>query len=416
MKLAWTFPMGLATLLLALAASAQTPPDTPPAPATPAVTTPAPATPATEAPAPVPPPPAPIAEPAPTPPPAPATPPVPAVPAPAATPEKKPEAVKTTDKKDDEVPDSVAVLTGGTSGGERKSPFGGLVILEQDLGIGTFVSDANARNPYYGWLLSIRPRYYFTKQLSAELRIDLQQELTNSYGTATTKKRQLMPSDTLLTVRYQNAYKEPYSGIAISPFIRLAAPTSYESAYRDLYIAAAAGFDLTRMLGPVFLDYTFRFNKNFNRYTIATVKSDKDAPIAVARTKGNEELAGNLIASGVNNMSFSVYNSLNATYIINDQWSVSLVFAILNSWTYNSFPKDDLAADAAKGGRGRKDTMYGTVDLSYQPWANVGFSLGLSSIQPPKTEDNKSFRFPFFDFRSEANNFTNIYFDVYATY
>jgi len=37
-------------------------------------------------------------------------------------------------------------------------------------------------------------------------------------------------------------------------------------------------------------------------------------------------------------------------------------------------------------------------------------------FEPAKTADNKRFRFPFFDFSSEGNNYTNVYFDVFATY
>ncbi len=314
------------------------------------------------------------------------------------------------------LPDSVALLTGSATEGQRRSAFGGFVLLEQQLGIGTFVSDSYARNAYYAWLLSLRPRYYFTNRLFLELRIDLQQELTSSYATTTTHKRQIMPSDTLLTLKYQDIYRERYTGIAISPFIRLGAPTSYESTFRDQYLSAAAGFDLTRLFGPVYVDYLFRFNKNFNRYPVATLDVDASRPTAIARTRGNEELGANLVAAGINNTSFSIYNSLTATYIITDAWSVTLQLALLNAFTYNSYPKDEFAADAAKGGRGQSDTMYGTIDVSYQPFEHVGFSVGVSSVQPPKTANNESFRFPFFDFVSEANNYTYYYLDVYATF
>ncbi|MBM4387159.1 MAG: hypothetical protein FJ088_05430, partial [Deltaproteobacteria bacterium] len=150
--------------------------------------------------------------------------------------------------------------------------------------------------------------------------------------------------------------------------------------------------------------------------TVATLSVDDAVPVAFARTKGNEELGGNTIATGINNNSFSLYNSLMATYVISDQWSFTLQLAILNAFTYNSYPDDEFTSPYASAGRGQKDTLYGVVDVTYQPWENFGFSLGLSSVQPPKTENNKSFRFPFFDFVSEANNYTTIYFDVFSTF
>jgi len=315
-------------------------------------------------------------------------------------------------KKKEEIPESVAILTGGTGAGERKGTFSMLGILEQQLGIGTFVDYEYARTPYYGWLLSLRPRYYITNQLSAELRFDITQELTTSYGTSTTYKRQVMPQDLLLTLRYQDVYKIPVVGIGISPFLRIGAPTSYESRYRNLYLSTALGFDLTKMLGPVYLDYTFRVNKNWNRTTVATVTG----PVAVARFRGAEDLGNGEVATGDNNVEWSIFNSLMATFILNDQWSISLQLAIANAWTYKSYPDDALKADYAKAGRGQRDKTYGTLDVSYQPFEHFGFSAGISSMQPAKTDDNKSFRFPFFDFRSEANNYTQFYLDVFATY
>jgi hypothetical protein len=309
-------------------------------------------------------------------------------------------------------------LTGSAPAGITKGRFGGLIVLEQSLGLGTFVADKYARNPYYGLLLSARPRYYINKHMMLELRFDVQTELTSSYTTGTTKKHQFMPSDTYLTFRYSSAYKEPYTGITFSPYIRLAFPSSYESRFRDQYLSMALALDISDMLakGHVYLNYTFRFTKNFNKYTVATVSSNDEYPVAVARAKGNEELTSNLIATGAQNTSFNVLNSLMASWIINDQWSLTMQLGIINSFKYTDFPDDQYTAENAKSGRGRSDWTFGVVDLTYQPWKHYGFSLGVSSYQPAKTADNKSFRFPFFDFSSEANNYTNFYFDVFATF
>lgn len=318
-------------------------------------------------------------------------------------------------KKAEEIPDSVLQLTGGASGGKRKTPFAINILLEQSLGIGTFVADKYARNPYYGWLLQLRPRYYFTDKLFAEVNFSIQGELTNSYTTSTTQKRQVMPSDLLLTVKYSNIYKVPVLGINLSPYIRLGAPTSYESRYRNLYLATAVGFNLTRMFGQhVLLDYLFRFNKNWNKTAQPTLGSGR---IALSRLRGNEDIGGGEIINGDdNNVDFSVYNALTGSFIINDEWSVTLQLAVQNSWTYLSIPKDQFSSPYAKAGRGQRDRTYGVLDVTYQPFEHFGFSLGLSSAQPAKTADNKSVRFPFFDFSSEGNNFTTVYFDVYASY
>lgn len=312
------------------------------------------------------------------------------------------------------VPDSVAILTGSATGTARKAKFGGIVVLEQSLGLGTFVADEYARNPYYGWSLTLRPRYFFTDKLFAELRFTLQGELTKSYTTSTTHKRQVMPSDLFLTLKYQNLYTIPVLNIALSPSLRFGAPTSYESRYRNLYLSGAAGLDMQRIFGSHFLlYYSFRFNKNFNETFTPTL----DDKVALTRFRGVEDAGGGMVVNGVdNNISYSVYNSLAATGIISDEWSITLVVGIQNSWTYANIAKDEFSSQYAKAGRGQRDSTFGTLDVTYQPFKHVGFSLGVSSSQPAKTRDNKKFRFPFFDFSSEGNNYTNFYFDVYATF
>jgi hypothetical protein len=317
-------------------------------------------------------------------------------------------------KAEDKVPDSVAMLTGGSSGGERKSPFGGTIILDNSLGIGTFVSDSSARNSYYAMLLSLRPRYYFMKNVFLDLRFDMNVELTNSYTTSTTYKRQVMPSDLLLSLKWQNAATIPVIDVQFSPFLRIGAPTSYESRFHDLYLSTALGFDLSHLFAQHFLLlYTFRFNKNWNGTKYTRLSTD----VAVSRLRGAEDLGGGQIAGDTRNVEWSVYNSLMGSYIINDQWSITLQIAIQNAFSYDAAYSDNtLHSDYAKTGRGRSDKTYGVLDVSYQPWENFGFSLGISSAQPAKTADNKSFRFPFFDFVSAGNNYTTLYFDIYATY
>lgn len=320
---------------------------------------------------------------------------------------------ETTEADAEGIPDSVALLTGSSSGGKRKIPFGGFLLLEGQLGSGTFVNGPS-QTPYFAWLLSIRPRYYFTDQIFAELRIDLQQELTTTYNPGTTRKRQLMPSDTLLTVKWQNAatYK---TWLMFSPYVRVGAPSSYESHFRDLYLSLAAGFDLTSILGPVVLTYSFRFNKNFNENTVATVAKDDLRPVAAVRGGGAEDL-GSSIATGVNNTSFSIFNSLMLSFLISDEWTLTAQFALANAWTYFVGPDDALTSPFATAGRGQRDLMYGVLDLTYQPFKHVGFSLGISTRQLPKTANNAGYRFPWWDTKSPQENNSVVYFDIFATY
>lgn len=318
------------------------------------------------------------------------------------------------DSMGQEMPEAVALMTGSAGNNSSKGKFSGSVALSQFLGIGTFVSDEYVRNSYYGYSLTIRPRYFLLDNLYMELTFSLQGELTESYQTSTTYPRQVMPSDLFLLIKGNNVSTIPVLGINFSPYLRLGAPTSYESQHRDMYLSIAPGFDLSRMFGKrVLINYGFRFSYFWHGAT--NVKLNRD--VALARIDGAEDAGGGVIYGDTVNPEFSVFNRLMTTFILNNEWSITLLLGIQNTFMNNVAPSlDEFSSEFADGGRGQSDSTMGVIDLSYQPFEHVGFSLGLSSSQPAKTADNKSFRFPFFDFSSEANNFTQVYFDVYASF
>lgn len=313
-----------------------------------------------------------------------------------------------------DMPDSVSALTGGAVRDE-KSRFGGLFVFGQSLGLGTFISDSYARQPYYGWNITISPRLFILDNLWLQAAFTMQGELTQSYTSSNTYSRQFMPGDLFLTLK--GRVKIPVVKMDFLPYLRLGAPTSAESRTRDLFLSTAVGFDLTRLFGKhVLLGYTFRFNKNWNGSTNGIVP----AGASLARLNGAEDAGSGQIYNGATLTSeFSVFNRLMASFIINDEWSISLILDIQNAWTYRgavSSSRDQYTSENAKTGRGQSDITAGTIDISYQPFKHVGFSLGMTSTQPAFTADNKSLRFPFFDFSSEGNNFTQFYFEVQVTY
>ncbi len=336
--------------------------------------------------------------------------------------EKATSKTKEKGKKGTEASAAQAILAGESTTKGSGAHFGGIITFEQSLGLGTFVADEYARNPYYGWSFYFRPRYYINRKMYVELRWGFDVELTSSYtsassGAISNKKHQFMPSDVYLMYRYNSLLKEKHTGISFSPYVVLNFPASYFSRHQGLYLGSTFGFHLSDAVakGKLFLDYRFSFKKNFHKYTESLLSKSESYPIALARLGGNEDL-GEYIASGTDNTSFTFSNSFMISWSMTDKWSLTLLLGINNSFGYVSYPNDEFKAKAAKSGRPRSDTTQGVIDLTYQPWRHYGFSIGISSYQPAKTANNKSIRFPFFDFISEANNFTNFYFDVFAVF
>ena len=315
-----------------------------------------------------------------------------------------------------DIPDAVTALTGGAKSGSDNERWGGSFSFSQSLGLGTFVADSFARQPYYGWSISLSPRVFlYKKDLWLSAAFSMSGELSQSYSSGNTYPRVFMPSDFFVSLRYK--YQIPVIKVNFQPWVRVGAPTSAESRARNLFLSTGFGFNLNRMFGKhVVLSYGFSFNKNWNGSTNAILP----ATSSLVRLNGAEDAgSGQAYGAGSLTTELSIRNSLMASFIINDQWSITLMIAIGNSWSYQgALPSDpdQYTNENAKAGRAQSDSTSGVIDVSYQPWEHVGFSLGIASSQPAFTADNKSLRFPFFDFSSEGNNFTQFYFDVNVTY
>ena len=95
--------------------------------------------------------------------------------------------------------------------------------------------------------------------------------------------------------------------------------------------------------------------------------------------------------------------------------SLAMTLLIQNSFNY-AFPEDALAPGAAVP-TGRTDTTWGIISLGYQYRPHVGFSLGVSSLQPALDSRYRYPRFPFFDLSGGANfnNYTQFFLSVNGT-
>jgi hypothetical protein len=280
------------------------------------------------------------------------------------------------------------------------------------------VADGFQRQPYYGWSLDMRPEYRFTKSLKLRGRFILSQELSSSYATKDTEKHQLIPSDTYLTVLAQDVVSDPVTGVALTPYMDVIMPTSILSRkMTNMYFALRPGVQFTRLFfNRLYMFYEFRFTKFFNEYTTMTVDTEDEGTVALVRQGGNEDLGSGLVSTGMSNLSFSFFNRIIGSVLITDELAFTLSWAMANGFTYESYPKDELAAEPAKGGRGQRDVMYGIAEVSYAFTPNFSVALGTNTEQTPKTADNKGFRFPWWDFYSGPENVTLIYFDLVGTF
>jgi hypothetical protein len=71
-----------------------------------------------------------------------------------------------------------------------------------------------------------------------------------------------------------------------------------------------------------------------------------------------------------------------------------------------------LKADAAVAGLVPRQSTAGNISVSYIPLPWLFFTVGANSFQGALTADGKGLRFPFWDFVSPYNNFSQLYFDT----
>lgn len=294
----------------------------------------------------------------------------------------------------------------------RRIPFTVGVKLESTVGQGTFVADPNARNALAVWGASIAPGYRPTDELLLSAYAKVTQEVTDS--DVDTQRQQLLLGDVNLRADYLVG-TIPVLDVMVMPGLWLYLPTSPVSQFETLVLGAGARLVMQRRIGEHFaIDYLGMFRKNFHEYESPVVSAAESAapPPTFVRRGGNEDLPGSLVAVGQNNVSHFFYNLLALTWMPHKQWSALIAYGITNSFTYASFPRDALSSPYATEGAGQRDSALGVIELGYMPNDRFWFSAGITTIAAPKSEDNQSFRFPFYDFEGQARNYTLFYLDV----
>jgi len=301
--------------------------------------------------------------------------------------------------------------------GKKPFPLGGNVSLTQSLGAGTFVEDEYVRRSAYDVSLSLNPYWRITSMMRLSAGLSISKAIVENYDSSATYKRRTLLSDVSLALNHFRLWEIPKTGIRLSGSISFSFPTSPQSRYRRLYFSSRANVGLSKAIGPVYLSYSLGFFKNFNQYTTPAVStSDVGDHVILAHFEGNEQLTTDLVATGGANTSFGLLNMFLVSWNITDRLSLALMYNINNSWTYTSYPKDELSSPYAEAGRGQRDSHGGVIDISYQIKDYLSVSLGSETFVAPKSADNKSFVFPFLNLSNNSRNNTYFYLSVTGTY
>lgn len=325
----------------------------------------------------------------------------------AALPPKEPGAVSPT-----AAPRADVAPEGGAGADVRQDDEGMKLTLGADLetfvGQGTFVADSGARNPYFAWLLTLRPMLMPTKSTRVFVVQSLSQELSNTDSDI--RNYRVLLTDTLLGGRV-TYYTWPLTKTSFDAGLIAQFPTSISSRYETLVFALRPGLGLVQPMVPgLTLLFRTEFRKNFHAYTSPVASADDVGDhVFLARQGGNELLGTSRVSPGGNNVSYEFWNRVLVSYAFLEHWAFQGLLLVVNGFTYENYPLDELSGVGAKAGRGRRDQALAELSVGRNWNDRYTLSGGVITQGSLTPADGRGVRFPFFDFTSASRNLTSFF-------
>lgn len=317
--------------------------------------------------------------------------------------------------------------------GESK-PWRVFVDLTQSIGQGTFVTDDFARTASYGYLATIGASYKLTDMLSAGARISWAQNLTVTNRDTGTLPRELLFRDISLSASAPRVYHEAFTGIDVGAGISATLPTSKASRWTGRLFGLGARGSLSRTFekvgpGDLSFGYALGVTKNFGPSNPSIDAAHSQSSVDACRSSNLADRGSCL--SNVTTVNFSITNDLNVAYTFLEDFTFTVDFLIWNSVSHylgdSAVPTDLTAARNVQVGRSQfasdrtaqSDLTVATIELAYSITNHISAAVGLYTAQNPFIQDgsnSRGLRFPFWDFRSTADNLSTIYLDLAFTY
>lgn len=286
-----------------------------------------------------------------------------------------------------------------------------------DLGLGAFTKHEYARK--------IRSRFAF--ELSGSytipvIDVDVHAETGFSQwmskaGGSNGKYEFRWADSTLGFSRHIWDYKKGVFGVSFDADLSFLLPTSTASINTKLYTSIMPTLSAKISFWKLSLLYTITYGHSFHKYTSTTL--DPNEVDILSRSAGNELIGvHNIATAGVLN-EIELVNQfiLNIQFI--KEFGMNIGFGFIDSWTYDNgtiTSDDEFVSPYAKVGRGHSQLSAGSLSFVYKPIQYLALSLSMNSVQPWKTADNNTYRFPWFDTVSPSKNFTKFVFGVSFNY
>lgn len=198
------------------------------------------------------------------------------------------------------------------------------------------------------------------------------------------------------------------TGTNINADLAIGLPTSRPSRATSQIIDTTLSLGVRQpIFGRVIMNFSTIGGKTFHRYTSPVVDPEVVGQNnALFRPGGAEDLEGNLIAADGRNIEYYWLNGVSATAVLRPDLFVSMSYRFDTFVTYatdSTSEQDEFTSEFARPGRGISQLSRGNIVVTYRatPWLFI--NGGTASVQTPKTADNRSFRFPWWNFEGAAS-------------
>ncbi len=298
--------------------------------------------------------------------------------------------------------------------------------LSTGIGQGTFVDVApdpdsvfvveDPSNAYDRWNLafSLEPSYTLFDLVTVSASVAWTQQMLAGGGI--NEPNELRFQDVGLDLSWTGHTFESVP-ISLDGGVGFVFPTSDTSQTASLILGTSlSGGIAYKVFDKLTLRYGLSLGKDFHEFTSPLV-TDEEAGIdnLIWREGGSDRVGNGVIIEGVNS-EYALSNSFSASLPVWDKLRFSVSYALTTYWTYDAERADGLANPVADGGRGVAQGVSSSVGLSYPFLEYLSGSVSLRTSTQPKTADNRSFNFPFWNVDGAASNASQIKFGVSGTY
>lgn len=331
------------------------------------------------------------------------------------------------EKKDEKKSDSNVAASAEAEAEEESKDWSISASLGMGIGQGTFVDVANdteyadevgpADNAYDRWNMSfsLSPSYTIAEQFSVSTSVAWTQQLVAGGGI--NEPNELRFQDVGLDFGWAGHTFEAVP-VSVDAGVSFAFPTSDTSQTSSLIVGTSVGGGLGyRLFDKVNLRYNLGIGKDFHEFTSPVIDEEEvGAENLIWRAGGSERLSNGLVAIDGVNTEWSISNSVSASFPVWDKLRFSASYSFTTFWTYDVLQKDEFSFEQAEEGRGVGQSTGTSLSLSYPFLDYFSASLGVRTSQQPKTADNRSFNFPFWNTNSAASNASQIRLGLSASY